>query len=340
MPGMAGNLLAQQVAQPRAFCGDPFQPLQLGGGDGDLRAAHAVVGGEELLSRGAVARAAAVASLVGELEQDRGRSGRRSRPRCRRRRQLMILEICSEKQRKSPIEPTGFPRYCAPHALAGVFDQHQLVLVGQGLQGGQVAGVAVEVDGHDGLGLGSDLPLHVGRIQIVGGRQNVGEHRHALLVDGADQRARIRHRAGTITSSPGPMPAGGRSDVDGGGAGSAGLHVLLRIDFVEPLGQQLGFRIQPAPPAGVPEEEGALVDHFLRVASVRVPPSGPCVRRRNLDGLFAPFDGQFQRRARLQPTFLPPSPAMRLPTTYRKCPPQIDAVSQSSSSPWYDLSAA
>ena len=72
--------------------------------------------------------------------------------------------------------------------LAAVFDQEQLVAVGDVAQRGHLTGVAEKMHGDDGARPGSDLGFDVRRVQRVG-IVNVGENRHAVMQQSADDAA-------------------------------------------------------------------------------------------------------------------------------------------------------
>ncbi len=65
----------------------------------------------------------------------------------------------------------------APKLCARVFDHRQAVLFGDGVDGVHVGALAVQADRHDGLGLGTDGVFDQIRIEVVGARVDVDEHR-------------------------------------------------------------------------------------------------------------------------------------------------------------------
>jgi len=93
-----------------------------------------------------------------------------------------------------PIEPMRRPLYSAPWACAGssVFQHHQAVLVGDLHDRVHVRRLAVQVDRHNGLGLGRD-----GRFDLRGVHRvavGVHVHEHGLGVRVHDRRNRRDER--------------------------------------------------------------------------------------------------------------------------------------------------
>ncbi len=127
------------------------------------------------------------------------------------------------------------------------------MLLRDGREGGEVRGVAGEMHGHDGAGLRRDGAAHGGGIEVVGARIEIGEHRHALLVEDADDGAHVGDgRDNDLVT--GAQVERGDGDVEGGGAGRAGEDVLERVEFAEFLDERGGLR-------PLPVEERRLVHH-------------------------------------------------------------------------------
>ena len=62
-------------------------------------------------------------------------------------------------------------------ALGGVLDHRQPMACGDGLDGVHVGALAIERDRHDGAGASGDGGFDLGRIDVVGDRIDVDEHR-------------------------------------------------------------------------------------------------------------------------------------------------------------------
>lgn len=259
--GGVGNLLREQVAQLRPLRGDAFQPRELGGGHRGLGLAHPVVGGEAVEP----APLAPVAPLVAIFLQQGAKPlvVRGNDAAVAAGDMLGILEREAGEVSHGADRPAARPR---PPGLRTVFDQDQVVAVGQGLQGVQIAGVARQVDRDDRLGLWRDPPLDIGRVEIVRSLAEVGEDGHSLLVNDADDRAHIRDggRDHLVSQTD---PSGGHGDVQRGRTGGTGLDVLHRAELLEAFGEQFGLW-------SFPVEQRVLLDHRLELGAFRLAPAG------------------------------------------------------------------
>src|SRR5207247_10376888 len=87
-------------------------------------------------------------------------------------------------ERKAADLANGAERFASIErtpALRTVFNQDEAMLVSDGLQLGQFAWIAGQVDGDDGFGFGRDFPLDVGRVQAAGVRFQISKYWHRLL---------------------------------------------------------------------------------------------------------------------------------------------------------------
>ena len=111
-------------------------------------------------------------------------------------------------------------------ALGGVFDHREVAMAGgDGVDGVQVRRLAVEADGHDGLGAGADLGRDQGRVNVAGVGFDVDEHR-----GGADQDDDLgggdEGEGGGDDLVAGTDPKGHQADEQGLGAAGDGDAVL------------------------------------------------------------------------------------------------------------------
>ena len=150
--GKAGNFLAQQVAEAGALADDAFESFQLRRGHRGLRLAHAVIRRERLEQTAGEPVESFVAAL---LEQ-------RAEPGIIRGDQTAVaagdvLRVLQRKAGDVADRADGLAAiFCAP-GLRGVLDQHQAVFVRERLQCLQIARVAAEMHGDDGLRLRREI---------------------------------------------------------------------------------------------------------------------------------------------------------------------------------------
>src|SRR5690606_4680736 len=85
----------------------------------------------------------------------------------------------------------GFAAVLRAPGLAAIFDEDQVVLVGDGAQFRHPAGIAREVYRDDRLGFRRDSPTHIGGIQGKFRGEQVREDRYALLIDHANDGADV-----------------------------------------------------------------------------------------------------------------------------------------------------
>src|SRR5690349_4695006 len=127
-----------------------------------------------------------------------------------------------------------------------------MVTVGDLPQGGQIAGVAAQMDGDNSFGPGRNAAFHIGRVEVISAPAEVGEDRDTLLVNDANDRANVGDRRGDNFVTR-PDPCRGYGDVQCGSAGGAWHHVLHRADLLEPLNEGSGLR-------PLPVKQGVLVE--------------------------------------------------------------------------------
>ena len=147
--------------------------------------------------------------------------------------------------------------------LAGVLDQRQPVPLAELPQGVELARVAVDVDGDDGLRPLRDRGLDRGGIEVHRALVDVGEDGHCPLVDGAvrrrDERVRRRDRLVAL-----PQPGQPAEQVKPGGARRDRGGVRCSDALREALLEAFDRRAEGEPPR--PEH----LEHELLVALVDV----------------------------------------------------------------------
>ncbi len=103
--------------------------------------------------------------------------------------------------------PVGLPRNSAPSVSQPVFDQDQLVLVGDGAQPVPIGYAADQVGHQDRLGLWRNHFLDLVEIDLIGIEHHVDEHRH---VPGMDDGGGIGREGQYRRDDLGPL---GRADL-------------------------------------------------------------------------------------------------------------------------------
>ncbi len=110
-----------------------------------------------------------------------------------------------------------------------------------------------------------DPPLHVRGIEVVRVGLQIGEDRHRLLVEHADDGPDVGDRS-RDHFIPGADPRGRDCDVNGGGSRRAGHHMQERAHLAELLDQQRRLR-------ALPVEERVLLDERIQALPLRFTPA-------------------------------------------------------------------
>src|SRR4051812_41822863 len=77
-----------------------------------------------------------------------------------------LLGLLQRKASDVADRADWFAPIASAPGLGTVFNEDQLVLVGDGLEFLHAARIAREMNGNDGLGLRRDLALHIGRVEV------------------------------------------------------------------------------------------------------------------------------------------------------------------------------
>ena len=240
----------EQAAAEADVRGDDGVELgELGGADGGLRLAHAVVGRERL---GVAAVGDAIVVLVAPFGEGRAEA-RVVRADEAAVAAADVFELVEGIAGEITEESDGFAAVGRAPGLGAVFDDEQVMLAREGHDRVHVGRVAGEMDDHDRLGFRREAAADVGGVEIVGVRVDVGEDGHELLVEDADDGAHVGDGRGDDFGA-GRKFERGDGDVESGGAGGAGEGPLQRVGAAE-LGEERGAL------RAVGVEQRRLVDH-------------------------------------------------------------------------------
>src|SRR5690606_40261419 len=97
---------------------------------------------------------------------------------------------------KVPDGPQPFSLVSRQRSLTGILDHGQIVLVRDFHYPLHIARHAKYVNGHDGFGVGGDLPLYVVRIQLVSVWLHISQHRKRVATQYGSYRSKIGIRRG------------------------------------------------------------------------------------------------------------------------------------------------
>ena len=166
------------------------------------------------------------------------------------------------KAAQVPPRTDGPPLIFGQLRLGAIFDQEDVVFARQFDKGGQVAGVAIEMHQYNRLGALGDFGRHIVDIQVAGDGVNVGKDRHGVLVENADDRAKVGDAGGdNFVAGVGVDHADG--GVDGGGAGGDSLGILHPL-----FGSKIFLKLVDFCPAQAAQLAGA--DHLGQLLDLLV----------------------------------------------------------------------
>ena len=162
---------------------DVGEARELGGGDGGLRLAHAVVGRQ--LGRVAVTGRRPLVVFVTpwcEGGAEVGASGRDDAAVAATEMFVIVERIAGDISLEAD-GPTLVQ--CAPR-LRAVLDECHAVLAGKGGERRRVGRITGEVYDHDRARTRREHPADGDRVQVVGGRIDIGKNGYTLLIKNAD----------------------------------------------------------------------------------------------------------------------------------------------------------